>query len=203
MRTFAATLAASTLVVSFVACDPTPVQPEHQSLPMLAANSAGTPAHAGMNREIASIRAATARFHDVRVAEAAGYVPVSPCVAHPELGAMGTHYGRPDLMGDADFITTEPELLLYLPMEGGGMKLVGVEYWITEAAWTAAGRTGTPALAGQPFDHSHEEHGMPARYTLHVWTWAPNPAGMFAPFNPRLACPPEPQANDATGHASH
>jgi hypothetical protein len=30
---------------------------------------------------------------------------------------------------------------------------------------------------------------MPIHYDLHLWFWADNPAGFFAPFNPNLSCP--------------
>src|SRR6266498_2895652 len=30
---------------------------------------------------------------------------------------------------------------------------------------------------------------MAVHYDLHVWLWQDNPTGLFAPFNPRLACP--------------
>jgi hypothetical protein len=47
------------------------------------------PGHAtGVDRpvgaQLATVRAATARFHDVAVAEAAGYEQVSPCIDRPD-----------------------------------------------------------------------------------------------------------------------
>jgi hypothetical protein len=30
---------------------------------------------------------------------------------------------------------------------------------------------------------------MPIHYDLHLWFWADNPGGFFAPFNPNLSCP--------------
>jgi hypothetical protein len=29
---------------------------------------------------------------------------------------------------------------------------------------------------------------MPVHYDLHVWLYADNPSGLFAPFNPSLSC---------------
>ncbi len=57
--------------------------------------------------ELAAVRAATERFQDVNVALAAGYIrdPFDLCDTAqmmgrpPELGAMGVHYFRPDLLG--------------------------------------------------------------------------------------------------------
>ena len=45
-----------------------------------------------LNRQLAAVRAATAKYHNVAAAEAAGYVPVSPCEELPGQGAMGVHY---------------------------------------------------------------------------------------------------------------
>jgi hypothetical protein len=140
-----------------------------------------------LNKQLAAIRAATARYHDVAVALAEGFEPISPCVFHPQLGGMGFHYARLDRMEDADYVPTEPEMLLYVPGPGGRLKLVGVEYWIAEAAWNAAERSGTPLFLGRPFDYTPAGH-RPANYSLHVWVWQPNPSGVFAPFNPRVSC---------------
>jgi hypothetical protein len=142
-----------------------------------------------LNEQLAAIRAATARYHDIEAAILDGFVPISECVAHPLLGGMGIHYARPDRMEDADHIATQPEMLLYVPRADGTMKLLGVEYWIWEHAWNAAGRSGRPMFLDHPFDHSPAGHGMPARYSLHVWVWQPNPNGVFTPFNPRVTCP--------------
>jgi hypothetical protein len=178
-----------TLAAAFVgltaACEnqPLAVAPEADVPATFAANPSV------LNRQLAEIRAATARFHDVDVALSAGYQKMSECVAHPQLGAMGFHYGRPDLMNDADFSYAEPEMLLYMPRADGSLKLVGVEYLIFQHVWLAAGRTGEPTFLDHPFDFTPAGH-MPARYSLHVWTWQPNPAGLFAPFNPRLSCDP-------------
>ena len=29
----------------------------------------------------------------------------------------------------------------------------------------------------------------PAFYLMHAWVWKPNPAGMFADWNPNVICP--------------
>jgi hypothetical protein len=141
-----------------------------------------------MIAQLAAVRHATRRYHNVEVAIAEGFVPISPCVSHPLLGGMGIHYARPDRMADADYVATEPEMLLYVPQPDGSLKLLGVEYWIPEEAWDAAGRSGRPMFLEQPFDHDPAGH-MPARYSLHVWVWHANPSGIFAPFNPRVVCP--------------
>lgn len=136
-------------------------------------------------QELAEVRAATARFHDVAVAEAEGYVPVSHCEQLPGAGAMGVHYLNPSLAGDADVDPTRPELLLYLP-KGDRLRLVGVEWFVPEAA---AGGT-RPEVLGVPFDGPMAGHapGMPSHYDLHAWIWSHNPDGTFAAWNPALSC---------------
>lgn len=160
--------------------------------------------------ELEAVRQATARFHDVSAAIAAGYLadnPAEPCVQSP-LGVMGFHAPNPVLMGDQGVDVLRPELLLYAPTSGGGRRLVGVEYmlfvllrnpetgevgpWISPDPWPSHYQvvTPTPRLFGQTFDGPMPGHTptMPWHWDLHAWVWAPNPAGMFAPFNPALQC---------------
>jgi len=137
------------------------------------------------------VRAATARYHSVAQAEADGYTGVNePCVSSPD-GTMGIHYINPPLLRDDAIDPLRPEILLYVPGNGGNLKLVGVEYWKADADQDLATRSDEPTLFGQPFGPPMEGHapGMPVHYDLHVWLFANNPAGMFAPFNPRLTCP--------------
>jgi hypothetical protein len=138
--------------------------------------------------DLAAVRAATAKFHDVSTALAAGYVPVSPCEQLPGAGAMGIHYLNPALAADRAVDPLRPEVLLYLPTDDGP-RLVGVEWWVAEAA---AGGT-RPTVLGQPFEGPMDGHapGMPRHYDKHLWIWADNPAGAWAPWNPALSCPKE------------
>jgi hypothetical protein len=142
-----------------------------------AAPSAGT-------SDLAAVRAATAKYHDVATAEADGYVPVSDCEAAPGLGVMGIHYLNPALAGDAAIDPTRPEVLLYLPTEGG-LKLVAVEYFVAAAA-----APERPSVLGHPFDGPMAGHspGMPEHYDLHLWIWRHNPTGVASPWNPALSC---------------
>lgn len=135
--------------------------------------------------ELAQVRAATARFHDVAVAEKEGYIPVSPCEELPGSGAMGIHYLNPPLAGDAEVDPTRPEVLLYLPTDDG-LRLVAVE-WFVAAAATGGTR---PEVLGVPFEGPMAGHseGMPEHYDLHAWVWAKNPAGTFATWNSALSC---------------
>lgn len=202
MKSYIATaLLGATLITA--ACERTPVQPLEEQSGSLASAAQALENTPEMQRQLAALRRATARFQNVEAARAAGYVPISPCVAHPLLGGMGYHFGRPDIMNDAEISAEAPEILLYAPHPNGSLKLVGIEFWIVEAAWQAAGKSGVPTFAGKPLDFDlANDHGLPNRYTLHVWNWLPNPSGMFAPFNPRFSCPPEEHAGRGA-HASH
>lgn len=134
--------------------------------------------------DLADVRRATAAFHDVRAAEAAGYVRVSECTQSPD-GTMGFHYLHPELAQDAVLDPERPELLLYVP-QGDRLRLVAVEWFVAEAA------TGGqhPTVLGRPLDGPMPGHDaqMPVHYDLHLWLWRHNPSGIAAPWNPALSC---------------
>lgn len=148
-----------------------------------AANSGATPA-ARDDDGLSAVRNATAKFQDVDVALAYGYVPVSGCEVGPS-GAMGYHYLHPGLASDDKVVPTQPEILLYED-SADGPSLVGVEYFVAEAA--ADGRR--PSVLGRPFDGPMPGHGpqMPSHYDLHVWAWKHNPHGVTAVWNPAVHC---------------
>ena len=147
-----------------------------------ATGSAAAPGSAG-NADLASVRAATAKYHDVEVAKGDGYVEVSPCEQNAS-GVMGIHFLHPQLAQDAVIDPHRPEVLLYVPT-ATGYRLVGVEYFIAEAAapWGAS-------VLGRDFDGPMAGHGpgMPRHYDLHLWLWKHNPAGMTAQYNPSASC---------------
>ena len=163
-----------------------------------------------------TIRTATAKYQDVNVALAEGFIPdpSGTCVSAaseglpPELGAMGIHYLNPALLGlappggrvsgsglNTDFTT--PSILLYEPQADGSLVLVGVENLVFQAAWKAAGNSDLPSYNGQVWDTMmdmsdtavDEAHGFEPHYDLHVWTERDNPAGAFMAFNPAVSCP--------------
>ena len=140
-------------------------------------------AKVNINRQLAEVRKATAKYHDVNAALADGYLATPVCGAHPTDGGMGYHYIKPALAGDLVSDALEPELLLYAPTPDG-LKLVAVEYF------QAAVGQPQPTLFGQAFDGPMPGHepGMPEHYDLHVWLWEHNPAGMFAPWNSNVTC---------------
>jgi hypothetical protein len=156
-------------------------------------------ATSGGQSDLAATRAATARFHNLHAAEAAGYsVLVADtagltCIAEPGMGAMGFHYLDPTLL-DGSISATAPELLVYAPGPDGRLRLVALEYLVLKADWDAAHGgpdAAPPSLFGQTFNFTPagNRFGLPDFYSLHAWIWDPNPSGMFAMWNPRVNCP--------------
>lgn len=163
-----------------------------------------------------SVRAATARFQDVSVALAEGYLrdPGNVCETAemagrpPENGAMGIHYFRPDLLGiteppnprvhgtgtHTDFLN--PAVLIYEPQADSSLTLVAVENLVFEESWTAAGNTTAPTFHGVAYDHMvddpatamDEAHNFAPHFDRHVWIYRDNPDGVFAQFNPSVSC---------------
>ncbi|MGR0219543.1 hypothetical protein [Agromyces sp. ZXT2-6] len=142
------------------------------------------PLRASQSALLAEVRAATARFHDVEVALAEGYQSTHECASGPD-GAMGIHFMNSDLVAPgAPVDPANPPILMYGPSPSGGLEFWGVEYFEPEVGQPV------PMLGDRPFDGpmpGHDPH-MPVHYDLHVWTGKHNPAGIYAPFNPSLAC---------------
>lgn len=146
------------------------------------------PAEGAVHGDLAAVRAATAKYHNVRVAVADGFTATDECVESPA-GVMGYHYVNFARLG-APLDVRKPAILLYDPKANGGRKLVGVEYFKADADQDLATDGERPSLFGVPFDGPMPGHfaGMPVHYDLHVWIWRHNPAGMFAEFNPAGTC---------------
>jgi hypothetical protein len=141
-------------------------------------------------------RAATTRFHDLGRATAAGYAlppagaPLHECIATPDgTAAMGFHYINGDLL-DTTVDPRRPEALVYAPDKHGKLKLAALEYVVFQQAWIAEHGSEMPSLFGQMFMATGEpnRYNIPAFFSLHVWLWQDNPAGLFAPFNPDVSC---------------
>jgi hypothetical protein len=142
-------------------------------------------------KDLARVRQATDRYHDVNVALADGFIRTPNCVASPS-GGMGIHFINPARLMDPAINLVEPEILLYVETSEG-MKLIGVEYFEgIGAPDTHVPNPAPPApvLFGRQFDGPMEQHepGQPPHYDLHVWVWQANPKGMFAQFNPNVTC---------------
>src|SRR5215211_5061774 len=83
-------------------------------------------------RDLAKVRQATAKYHDVNVALADGFIRTPTCVESPD-GGMGIHFINPARLMDPAMNILEPEILLYVET-ANGMKLLGVEYWFSIGA---------------------------------------------------------------------
>lgn len=144
-----------------------------------------------VQRQLAKVKRATARFHAVDVARRAGYRPVGPCAEEPGRGAMGYHYANDELVADPALDVLSPEALLYERGRAGRLRLVGVEYIRFDADQDLDTDFDRPELFGRPFDGPMLGHepGMPIHYDLHAWVWRRNPSGTFAQFNPLVRCP--------------
>lgn len=155
------------------------------------------------------IRAATERYRDVEAALADGYVrdPMDVCETPyslgilQDLGVMGVHYLRRDLLGIEDDATRldatgthtdflQPAVLVYEPQPDSSLALVAVSNTVSAAAWEAAGHRGPPTFGDEPFVYTpgNAGSGFPAHYDLHVWLFRDNPSGMFASYNPAVTC---------------
>ena len=141
---------------------------------------AGTAAAHGQSGA-AQVRRATAQFHNVQAAIAAGYVETDHCVE-----GMGYHYVHPDLIEDPAVDALAPEVLLYAPSGGGRVKLVGVE-WVKFDDDRNPGTVETITVLGQRL-HGPMTHGLPLHYDRHAWIWLGNPAGLFNDTNPKVTC---------------
>jgi len=180
--------------------------------------------------DLTAVRLATEWFQDVEVALAKGYIrdPFDLCdtaemMGRPaELGAMGIHYFRPDLLGitsppdprvigtgiHTDFLM--PAILIYEPQADGTLELVALENLAFVAAWQAAGHVDPPSFHGVPYDHMaddpatpiDEAHMFEPHYDRHVWLYRDNPNGIFAPFNPSVSCEHHRAASHSHGEAT-
>jgi hypothetical protein len=150
-----------------------------------------SPANAGAE-DLSTARAATAGFHQVDAAKAAGYgefrdAAKIACIETPGVGVMGIHYVNGGLVGDGTVNAATPEALVYQPLPNGKLKLVAVEYIVFYSMWAGSSK---PSLFGHEFKLIGEpnRYGIPAFYELHAWVWQNNPSGMFKDWNPSGSC---------------
>jgi hypothetical protein len=148
------------------------------------AASAFTRGHsAQVTNAIDRLRAATQPFQTIDSAVAAGYPrTVAECLVHEHHGAMGYHHLN-RTYADATLDVERPEILLYERRPDGTYRLNGVEFIVPYRAWSRD--SVAPVLMGQTL---HREDNLRIWY-LHVWAWTKNPEGLFANFNPDVACP--------------
>ena len=149
-------------------------------------------------KQLARARIATAKYaNDLGAAKAAGY-----SILTQKIPGMGYHFINPSVKG---FDVTRPAILVYerdgsrwqlgalewvFPKKPATPPLKGATYgsfpaachykdgtFVTEAAATDCASTSPQSGAGFTFWH-------PKLVTMHVWTWYPNPSGIYASMNP-------------------
>ena len=183
----------------------TTLQPD--SAPSFHAGEHDGKLSASVRAQLAQVRRATARYHNIDAAIADGYTIWSPnpfaanatCATSAQ-GKMGYHLINTDLRGspaspataNAELDPMKPEMLLYEKRADGKLHLVGVEYLVFQQAWEALHGSEPPMLLGQTVPlsvHSFTPGGPEVpHYELHVWIWKPNPNGMFSHWNPNISC---------------
>jgi hypothetical protein len=163
-----------------------------------------------VNPELAQVRAATAKYHDINVAIADGFgvIGAGNCVDSSS-GTHGIGYVNIPRFLSPEVDPLEPEILNYIPTGDGNLRLVNVVYTNrvmfrdTRPPDTPGYRPGVfPLTSPVIAPHFEEVSGefelfgqQPERlfdgrwmYLLSAWVWSPNPNGMFAGTNPRLNC---------------
>jgi hypothetical protein len=170
--------AAGTAILLTACADDAPLDPAaNVGMDPQFANAAATE----MNRALATIRRATAKYHDLDVALADGFVLLHPCEERPDEGPVGTVYVHMDRLLDGVIDPASPDALIYEPSRNGRARLVGAEFAFPYALWN---EPEPPEFLGHRFQ-PEDEFGV---YALHVWTWRHNPEGMFAESNPNVSC---------------
>jgi hypothetical protein len=147
-------------------------------------------AKAGQTSLLQIVQDATKQYLDVNNATAAGYAPFLGCVSGTDHGAMGVHYVNGTILDANQLDASQPQALIYQPLPGGKMQLVGVEFIVFSAPWLAANNNTPPVLDGQVFNFvdSPNRFNIDAFFELHVWAWQDNPEGAYVDWNNNVTC---------------
>jgi hypothetical protein len=154
--------------------------------------------------QLEAARRATAKYQDVRVAEADGYHAMGP-----DVRGMGIHYVGSH---SSPFEVEHPDILLYEKntQAPGGLSLVGVSY-LFKAETDSDGQPKNPPFPKSLASwHRHanlcvfpdrsvkgnlnETQCMAeggrfnalTQWMVHAWIWKDSPAGVFSPTNPTV-----------------
>ena len=170
--------AVATVALASLSASPARAGQEHS-------HGGGTPS----NGLAQAVRQITEPYKNVSAARDAGYALAFGCVSGPESGAMGLHYVNMPLVMDGEIDAAKPEIILYEPVENGGVQLVGADYLVLADAWDKTHST-SPELMGQKFQQfeAPNRFGLPRFYTLHVWAWKENPTGTFVNWHSKISC---------------
>jgi hypothetical protein len=148
------------------------------------------PGNGDQSKLVETVRNATKQYLDVNNAVAAGYQPFLGCVTGQDHGAMGVHYVNGTLLSAGEIDASHPQALIYEPLKGGKMQLVGVEFIVFASPWLANNNKTPPVLEGQVFQYvdSPNRFNIHAFFELHVWAWRDNPQGAYVDWNNHVTC---------------
>ena len=158
----------------------------------------GTAVFAGIanaRSDLSRLTAATARFHSLVQAKNAGY-------GQPPAPPRSTSASRPST-GRARWASTSSTAACSTrtstrpsPRRSSTSPTSTASSTWSRSSSSPSRTAGMPpirasALAVRGGLHVHpvpNRYDIPAFYSLHVWLWKPNPAGLFMPFNPNASC---------------
>lgn len=145
-----------------------------------------------LRSEINQLRRATAPYHNIAVAQTAGWsalfadVNGLTCItdlSKHAMGGMGYHYINANYIGSS--VPDQPAALVYRPTADGTLRLAAVEYIVVGP------KSDRPSVFGHKFNWNPPNNRYMAAgfWSLHIWVWDHNPSGLFFMWNPRVSCP--------------
>ncbi|MEA2426260.1 MAG: hypothetical protein QOH13_2670 [Thermoleophilaceae bacterium] len=190
----AAATAAAAVTIHSGTAPAAPAQMHGMAMPMADSSAAvALPA-----KQLARARVATAKYaNDLAAAKADGY-----SILTQEIPGMGYHFINPAVKG---FDVRKPAILVYerngshwqlgalewvFPQKPATAPLSGASYGSFPAACHYKDGTFVPEPSAgacaktSPASGSAFKLWHPRLVTMHVWTWYPNPSGMYASMNP-------------------
>ena len=128
-------------------------------------------------------RSATAKYQSLTVAKKAGYSILADtagitCIAEPQMGAMGVHYVKGDLVKNPAIDATHPEALVYAPDRHGRLHLAALEYVVIKSDWDASQLPATKFGIGEPV-HCSTADALRTGVQLHRCTQQVRPAAVL------------------------
>ena len=162
-----------------------------------AVTAQGTPQSKALSPELASAKAALEKYQDPVLAVHDGYFSTIGCIeysvaggqgdmAYPK-GGMGVHFLNAGLIGPT-LDPSKPQVLIYEPVSGGKLRLAAAEWFVPVQLSKEAPTIFGHKLMGPMEGHEPVIPAAMHHWDLHVWLWKTNPAGMFSPTNPGVAC---------------
>ena len=162
--------------------------------------------------DLATAKAALAKYADPFVAIKDGYFSTLACIDFPTgamdgtveypPGAMGVHFLNAANIGP-NLDPTKPQVLIYEPV-GNKLVLAGAEWFVpVQVAGSTAPTIFGQTLAGPMDGHEPIMPTSLRHYDLHVWFWKENPKGMFTSTNSTLKCTPGSPYTIALGGHHH